>query len=137
MRATSIAAYHAIESNGLLNQKQWLVYRELFHHGPLSGYELDERLKTADAHKRVSELVDAKVVIDVGKKTNLATGMPNLIFDVTDHVPEVKVRRIRRVKRPTRSAIRKTTQEIRRLFAAAQMPLSPEATHVLDWLEER
>ena len=135
-RTTSIVAYHTIKDSRLLNEKQWRVYHHLFHEGPLTGAELDDALATADAHKRVSELERAGVVREVGHKVSERTGMRNVLWDVTLHLP-VKRTATRLPPKPSREDTSRGVAQLRHLAAASGQDLPAEAERLLAYVEAR
>ena len=90
VRQTSVWAYMAIRSNGLLSRKRWQVYSYIFYHGPTHGPEIGEHV--TGGWKRVSELIDLGVVEEVGLTTNKKTNMTVYEVDVTKSLPFGKIR---------------------------------------------
>lgn len=96
-RSTSVEVYHQIVENGLLTHQKALVYKHLYHHGPLTGRELTKALaepgETATSyHKRLSELRDLGVVKECPVRECAVSGNAALTWDVTDALP-TKVQR--------------------------------------------
>jgi hypothetical protein len=87
MRQTSIDAYHRIESSGILSQRRWEAYRELFMNGPLTGKELERNTRTAGMWKRCSELERIGCVYNTGVRTCTVTGEDAIAWDVNAFVP--------------------------------------------------
>jgi hypothetical protein len=136
VRTTSLVAYHAIKESRQLNDEQWRVYHHLFHEGPLTGAELDDALKKADAHKRVSELERAGVVREAGHKVNERTGMKNVLWDVTEHLP-VKGRPARLPPKPSREDTSIAVGQLRHLAMASGQELPVEAVRLLEYVDAR
>lgn len=92
IRQTSVRAYNEIKRSGALSRMRWRVYRTVYHHGPLTAHELDERLaqhgetKTS-YHKRLSELLRVGVCRVVGERPCNITGRIAMLWDVTDKLP--------------------------------------------------
>jgi hypothetical protein len=147
--ATSAAAYIAIEKSGLLGRKQWETYACVWASGEgtpnvsimpgLTGNEADRIMKTTDAHKRISELVGAGLLVKVGRRKDTITGMMNDVFDVTDRIPTEKVRPRKRVKKPSAEIMRHVARDVRSFYMRAGAEIVPDGTHdrVLAWLEDR
>lgn len=135
-RMTSIVAYNTIRDTRLLNEKQWRVYHHLYHDGPLTGAELDDALKTADAHKRVSELERAGVVAEVGHKVSERTGMRNVLWDVTSHLP-TKRRATRVPPKLSREETSRAVRQIRHAFAASGQDVPKEVDRLLEYVDAR
>ncbi len=99
-RTTSRAAYDEIRRTGTLSKQRWLVYRALYHNGPLTSRELDQLMAKPDEaaasyHKRLSELERLGVAGVVGKKTCTITGMKAQLWDVTDSTPKPREKKKR------------------------------------------
>ena len=136
MRTTSLVAYHTIKESRRLNDEQWRVYHHLFHEGPLTGAELDDALKKADAHKRVSELERAGVVREAGHKINERTGMKNVLWDVTEHLP-VKGRPARLPPKPSREDVSRAVAQLVGIAVKSGQELPVEAVRLLDYVDAR
>jgi len=136
MRTTSLVAYHTIKESRRLNDEQWRVYHHLFHEGPLTGAELDDALKKADAHKRVSELERAGVVREAGHKVNERTGMKNVLWDVTEHLP-VKGRPARLPPKPSREDVSRAVVQLVGIAVKSGQELPVEAVRLLDYVDAR
>jgi len=136
MRTTSLVAYHAIKESRRLNDEQWRVYHHLFHEGPLTGAELDDALKKADAHKRVSELERAGVVREAGHKINERTGMKNVLWDVTADLP-VKRRAARLPPKPSREDVSRAVAQLVGIAVKSGQELPVEAVRLLDYVDAR
>jgi hypothetical protein len=91
-RRTSIEAYQAILSEGLLSRLRWFVYDLLYHHGPMTGNQLIDRVKTRKNtgafNTRLSELRDLGVVYEVGEVKDPITGRQVILWDVTEKLPK-------------------------------------------------
>ena len=136
MRTTSLVAYHTIKESRRLNDEQWRVYHHLFHEGPLTGAELDDAIKKADAHKRVSELERAGVVREAGHKINERTGMKNVLWDVTEHLP-VKGRPARLPPKPSREDVSRAVVQLVGIAVKSGQELPVEAVRLLDYVDAR
>jgi hypothetical protein len=136
MRTTSLVAYHTIKESRRLNDEQWRVYHHLFHEGPLTGAELDDALKKADAHQRVSELERAGVVREAGHKVNERTGMKNVLWDVTEHLP-VKGRPARLPPKPSREDVSRAVVQLVGIAVKSGQELPVEAVRLLDYVDAR
>jgi hypothetical protein len=136
VRTTSLVAYHTIKESRRLNDEQWRVYHHLFHEGPLTGAELDDALKKADAHKRVSELERAGVVREAGHKINERTGMKNVLWDVTEHLP-VKGRPARLPPKPSREDVSRAVAQLVGIAVKSGQELPVEAVRLLDYVDAR
>jgi hypothetical protein len=108
MRQTSIDTYYAIKDEGVLGDLQWKVYDYLYHHGPMTGRELDDAMIKAGAehatsHKRLPELERCDAVRITQQRACKISGRVSREWDVTDRVavkqpkPESKAVRYRKV----------------------------------------
>lgn len=92
VRQTSLEAYQEIKANGLLNKRRWQVYDLLFKEGPLTIFEICEKLEpgafSGSFTSRVSELKRIGVVAEVGITKNKRSGKRAILWDVTDRLPE-------------------------------------------------
>jgi hypothetical protein len=86
-RRTSAAAYAAIQNEGLLNKLQFKVYHLLYHHGPLTGRELNAEMRSGDGHKRFQELREKCVAYVVRERACSVSGRRAQEWDVTDQLP--------------------------------------------------
>ncbi len=91
-RDTSIEAFRQIQAEGLLSSMRFAVYQALYYSGPLTGAELDEKLRghlgnRGHYHKRLPELRDCGVVSEKGERTCRITGRNVIEWDVTKHLP--------------------------------------------------
>lgn len=138
MRQTSLRAYQQIEANGLLSRTRWMVYSYLFHHGPLTGSELNVKMGGVSYHKRLSELEQLGVVQTAGRRACAITGMECEQWDVTANLPTGSV--ISTSTRPTKAAFADALAELRRVHAAQQQqgqPFSQNLAHVLGWIRDK
>ena len=72
---------------------RFLVYECLFEHGPLTGAEIDERLRgdrggRGHYHKRLSELYALDLISDVKIRACSITGEQVTEWDVTSNLPK-------------------------------------------------
>lgn len=87
IRDTSILAYQQIEADGSLSRNRFEVYQCLFEHGPLTGSEVNNLLKSKSGHKRLSELQARGVARPVEKRQCNVTGKLAYTWDVTSNLP--------------------------------------------------
>ena len=87
MRQTSLEAFQAIKSEGLLSGMRLRVYELLYHRGPLTGREVNSFLEGVSYHKRLSELERVGVAGLVGRRKCSITGRLAVEWDVTDAMP--------------------------------------------------
>ena len=79
MRDTSIEAYHSIKD--ALTPARARVWDALVLAGePLTGRELNRKLSTPNAHKRLSELLEQGVIAECGSRTCRVTGKRAVIW---------------------------------------------------------
>lgn len=144
IRNTSAMAYHAIKANGLLSRMRWLVYDCLYHNGPLTGNEVNERLKSPrqvapSYHKRLSELETLGVVRTVGVRTCTVTGRECEAWDVTSNLPLGTINAAG--ARPTKAQLKTAVRELRALHNQLQTQrghgLSADTVAVCRWLHTR
>lgn len=102
-RQTSIDAYRKIESEGLLSKRRFEVYSVLFKHGPLTtgevwwNYFKDFGISQNSINPRMSELVTAGVVCEVGTRECSITGQTCIQWDVTANLP-IKYEKPKKIK---------------------------------------
>lgn len=83
---TSLAAWRSINADGRLSRARLAVYNCIADSGPMTQNDID-RILGPSAHKRVSELVDRRVVAAVGERLDPRTGETNTLWDVTSSLP--------------------------------------------------
>lgn len=105
MRETSRAAYRALRSR--LPESRFEVYDDLFIHGPATGHELDVRMDSPDAHKRLSEMKEQGVVQEVTERACTITGRVAIEWDVTSRTRPLALDR-----KPTRKELEKRIDEL-------------------------
>ncbi len=100
MRDTSLEAYHHIVRTGILGDRRTQVYQVLYYYGPLSSRDVWEKIhaKYSDIpqhsiNPRMVELIEIKVIREVGRTSCKHTGREVLLFDVTSHIPREKYSR--------------------------------------------
>lgn len=123
VRQTSIDVYHRIKAEGLLSKMRWEVYDVLFREGPLTGKELDRKLGTDSAHKRLSELKQLGVIADSGEKVRPCTVSGELVveWDVTAALPEKATTPPKQSSpRPSSGELSKAVEDLRELWRVAQ-----------------
>lgn len=94
-RKTSAAVYNEIETNGLLSERRWNVYKTLYLIGPATAAEISNHdessflnpAKGDNSHARLNELKKMGCVDEVGTKKCDITGREVLLFDITDKLP--------------------------------------------------
>ena len=87
VKRTSKAVFEAIIEDGFLSLQRRRVYRLLFTHGPLTGREINDTLKSPSGHKRLSELKRLDVVDIYGTKHCRITERIVEAWDVTGRMP--------------------------------------------------
>lgn len=91
MRTTSLAAWEEVNRTGVVSRMRKVVYNELYLHGPLTGTELDQRLASDGGrghyHKRLSELREMGLVVEVGERPCSVSGKTAVAWDVTSNMP--------------------------------------------------
>lgn len=142
-RSTSREAYDDIQSSGLVNDKQRLVYNWLFEHGPATAGELTHAIKRDDEvhpsyHRRLDELSDVGAAQRIGERHCKITGRNVTEWDVTDRFPE-PFHRTAVIKRPKREQFRRSMIELGGIFErekTAGRVWSDELVYVLKWLRK-
>jgi hypothetical protein len=90
-RATSLAAYRAIQENGLLSKRRFEVYDAIVHHGPITqGETWKEHFLNKQRHDigpRFAELERRGVIRIVGTRPCRVTGRSAYIYEATDALP--------------------------------------------------
>lgn len=87
LRHTSILAYQTIQDNGLLSKRRWQTYEDLYHHGPSTSRDCEDRLKDRNAHRRLLDLVEWGVAEKVGEVKCRKTGQLVTLWDVNEKLP--------------------------------------------------
>ena len=87
LRQTSIVAYQEIRDNGLLSKRCWQTYDDLYHHGPSTSRDCEDRLGDRNAHRRIKDLVDDEVAFDAGLVVCGKTGKTVHQWDVNSNLP--------------------------------------------------
>ena len=87
IRNTSIAAYREIQDNGLLSKRRWQTYDDLYHHGPSTSRDSEDRLGDRNAHRRLRDLEEWGVAEKVGEVTCKKTGHRVTLWDVNANLP--------------------------------------------------
>lgn len=95
VRETSYAAYCEIRDKGLLSERRFQVYEQLYLHGPCTTNELFHRstLKlpsnsNVNISARLGELRDMGVVTEIRQRPCSITGMLVIEWGVTDKLPQ-------------------------------------------------
>lgn len=86
-RQTSAIALQAIEASGLLSKMRFEVYKALFALGPCTAQELVGQMGYDHAEKRLSELRDRGVVVEIGQGVCKETRHLAILWDVTANMP--------------------------------------------------
>jgi len=86
MRETSIEAYKAIRSNGVLGERQLEALALLAVHGPITALDLNT-IATAKGYtmglwKRLSELKRLGYVREQGTKVDVISGRRSIVWEV-------------------------------------------------------
>jgi len=101
MRAKSIEAWFRINDEGLVGPFQLDVYNILYAHGPLTAGEAWHVYKNQyptttrgrnEIAKRIYELTQFGVVVEIGERQCPVTGFNAATWDVTDKLPETKLK---------------------------------------------
>ena len=79
IRKTSIVAYREIQDNGLLSKRRWQTYDDLFHNGPSTSRDCEDRLGDRNVEWGVAE--------KVGEVTCSKTGHQVTLWDVNANLP--------------------------------------------------
>jgi hypothetical protein len=88
VRQTSIDTFYQIKEEGLLSRVRFLIYSELFQHGPLTAQEMFKRLSLeSNQSGRFTELRDLGVICEVGQRACRITGRYVIEWDVTSNLP--------------------------------------------------
>ncbi len=122
-RQTSIDVYHRIKADGLLSRMRWNVYDILFREGPLTGKELDKKMGTDSAHKRLSELKVLGVIADSAEKVRECSVSGEMVveWDVTANLPDKPNTPPKAASpRPSVGDLNKAVEDLRELWRVAQ-----------------
>lgn len=135
MRQTSIAVFHEIQESGALSRMRWLTYECLYAHGPLTGSEVDERLKGLTGgrdnyHKRLSELERLGVAIRGQTRPCRITGRECEEWDVTDQLPKP----VTVVPKPSTADLVQALKEMRAAYVAHPRKFSESFVKLGKWL---
>ena len=102
VRRTSASAYASIIRNGLLSAQRWLVYKELYLNGPLTGKQVQDKVfvrNGVQAWRRLPELRELGVVEEVGEVRDTESGRVMILWDVTDGLPKDLPKRVKSSER--------------------------------------
>jgi len=96
IRDTSIESYNRIQSEGLLSKLRWAVYNHIFHNGPCTGPDTENKLGGSDngGHftnsitPRFAELERLGVIKSVGYRKSELTDHRQILWDVTRNIPD-------------------------------------------------
>lgn len=100
VRKTSLDTYHKIESEGLLSQRRWQVYKTLYKIGPATGTQIALIVKkefggwgqSETIRNRLTELRDLGVVDEITEAPCPETGNTVIWWATNDNTP-VKVKK--------------------------------------------
>lgn len=90
VRKTSIEVFRKIEADGLLSKLRFAVYKCLYDNGPMTAMEICSKLKIAkqvSISPRMSELVERRVVEEIGEKICSITNHRSIIWATTNELP--------------------------------------------------
>lgn len=87
VRRTSWECYRQIRDEGWLSKSRMIVYEWLYHNGPATAREAERGLNSIDAHKRLPELRDLGVVVEVRERLCSVTGREVIEWDVIEGLP--------------------------------------------------
>lgn len=96
-RLTSIKAYHEVLDSGWIAESHKELYAHLYEHGPLTSAEVfaqvykgDKKMALTQSRARFTELRDAGLFYEKGKRKCSVTGRTVILWDVTDKFPAKK-----------------------------------------------
>lgn len=141
-RDTSVAAYHAIESEGLLSEWRLRVYQTVFRHGPMTSGEAFQMMQgklpsdaspLSQSRARFTELRDRGVLKETDERPCRVSGRMCIEWDVTSALPHDP---IGRNKPPTRAEFREAAIELRAIFRE-RGDFSPDLQRVCQWISAK
>jgi len=142
MKQTSINAYLDLLDENKIRGMQLQVLRALARHGPLTGRELDEQLKSVSAHKRLSEL-QARGAVEVGGERRCTeSGKIVEFWQITGKVPRPVSPKTPRTptKLPlTVEKLKACLPLIRKVYVQSRTEMHPAANDMRDlvnWMQE-
>jgi hypothetical protein len=97
-RRTSIQAFHAIQTSGVLSKRRQQAYETLFHYGPMTGAELCQKANTPGLWKRLSELQEMNLAVPIGERRCAVTGQTVTLWDVTEHMPSTPMPKRKKIR---------------------------------------
>jgi len=146
--ATSLEAYRRLRDSGTLSRLRWIVYDQLWHHGPLTRNELDAALRgpstiNASYSRRLTELEDMGLAARVGVRQCLFSGRNCEVWDVTDLDTPLPIEKPKAARDEVLFAI--ASDAVRRLEQAAmengdlfaQHDASQLNLRLIDWRRKR
>lgn len=114
-RNTSIEAYHQIQDSGVLSKMRWTVYDDMFHNGPSTSNESQQRtgLTRRDNSSRCSELRDRGFLEEVEVRVCTVSGHKCIVWDVTDRRAPLEVDK--KKKKTTKQQLEEAQARIKEL----------------------
>ena len=114
-QATSRQAFLDILNSGALGASQKKVFETIFEAGAATGRELNDKLKSQSAHKRLSELQDMGLIREKGVRPCAVTGHDAVAWEITGSMPRKVTPVVNDV--PTKKEIEEAVEKIRGLTA--------------------
>jgi hypothetical protein len=115
-RETSKQAFQEILESGALGESQKKVFQAIFEAGDATGRELNDRLQSQSAHKRLSELQDMGLIREFKTRPCRVTGHDSIAWEITGSMPKPRTP-AHTVDTPTRKEFEEGLDMIRRLIA--------------------
>jgi hypothetical protein len=131
---TPADAFQRIRDEGLLSERQFLVFQAIFTAGSATGKQLRASLSYASAHKRLSELRALGVV-------EASSGSSAAEWRVTGRLPSGRVPKKRRARgeRPSQADLYRAVDALRQLWrvgVAVGLDSSAPLARVGAWLAQ-
>lgn len=134
VRKANENTYRYIIEKGLLSKPHLAMYEALFHSGPLTLREINDRFGGPDLHSRLIELEKLGVAVEIGFKVCSITNQESMSWDVTNKLPMLHPV-MTPVDRPDAKAIMVTLDELRDLYQMSRTRPSEEVKSVMLWLK--
>lgn len=151
-RSTNIEVYRQIEEEGLLSKMRWETYKALFEVGPATAGEVSDyltrigtprgggRAGPGNVSARLVELQDLKCVRELGTRECRITRREVILWDVTDQLPQGKVRKSDGPVRPPDDVMRAALKELRAVrdfLKQYDKGLGPNLTKLGKWMADK
>jgi DNA-binding Lrp family transcriptional regulator len=114
-KETSKQAFQQILESGALGDSQKRVFQAIFELGDATGRELNDKLQSQSAHKRLSELEDMGLIRGIRARVCKVTGNDSTAWEITGSMPRAVTPVVNDT--PTKAQIGAAVNQLRSLIA--------------------